>query len=218
MTAFKTADSSKSSLAVWIPIVVGAIVAISGGIAWLYAHHEQYQSNVVAEERENQKLWCQLKVIQTKLDETRDMSRDLQANYLVKPWGILESYVSKARKTGETKQALMREKIDSLVKANDEIISRIRLYLPNAMFGEFGKQAQAYIYHAVNYSDRWRAVPRVIQSSEQLPFAVPFPEQFPTAVNEELKRRDALSKANHSALKLWVGQEDSFPVRNCSSS
>jgi hypothetical protein len=215
MFSIQSVDASKTRLAVWVPIVVSALVALAGGSAWMYARHDQYQANVVATERENLKLWCQLKRIQSELEETQNLSHDLQQHFLENPWGILESYVIKAKRLGEKPNVLMATKIDSLVRLNDDTVFRMRLYRLNALEKAFSQQAEAYIYHATNYSDRWRAVPRVVQSGGQLPYAVPFPQQLPNALDAEIQMRAKVSVSNHIAMKLWPLQEDTFPTASC---
>ncbi|MBD0678665.1 hypothetical protein [Pseudomonas sp. PSB11] len=199
-SASATKDPSKTVAAVWIPIIVAVSVAIGGGIGWIYdkkvqAAHEvaEIQQKV---QTENQRLITEyLSKIQLKLEETKSLSEQLNRDYLVPSWGILESYVLKARENGHDKHVLMYGLISTLVQKDSELVTLLEGYEPYALSNEFKMQAAEFREHARTYVIRFEAIPKTVVTGQQLPPWKVFPVGFPGALQKEIAARKALSSS-----------------------
>lgn len=187
-------DPSKSVAAVWVPIIIALSVAAGGGFAWLY--DRVAQSNREESERaqkatqESQRLIAEyLSKMQLKLQETKSLSDQLNRDYLVPGWGILESYVEKARSDGHDKHALMFGLISELVQRNSEILALLDGYEPYALTNEFRTQAAEFREHARTYIIRFKAIPKTVENRQQLPTWKVFPVAFPAALAGEIGAR-----------------------------
>lgn len=194
-------DPSKSRPAVWIPIGV-AILTVLGGTGWLQFFIARSDKQRAAEDAKNalaqseaassraaHERWItdHLRPMTIALNDTKVAHDDMYRNDLVEGWGILESYVKKVQKDGYKKHALMRKRIEFVVRANEKVITLLDGYLPHALTDGFRVQAAEFRDHALRYSDRWAAVPDVIGTKEQLPVAKPFPTEFPAQVAAEIE-------------------------------
>ncbi|WP_057396134.1 hypothetical protein [Pseudomonas fluorescens] len=142
---------------------------------------------------ENQRLITEyLSKIQLKLEETISLSEQLNRDYLVPDWGILESYVLKARKDGHDKHALMFGLISKLVQRDAELVSLLEGYEPYALTNEFKMQATEFRTHARTYVVRFEAIPKTVENGQQLPVWKVFPTGFPVALQKEIAARKAL--------------------------
>src|SRR5262245_51311892 len=187
-------DPSKTRVAVWLPIIIAASVAIGGAIGWFYDKQSQRaakeQERVEGLAKENQRLLNEYLVkIQVNLEKTKVISDELSESYLEPGWGILESYVIKARRDGHGKHALMYRRIARLVQSNAEIVSLLDNYTPYALTEDFRKQAAQFRDHAQRWIDRWEVVPEIVATGQQLPVAKVFPRDFPQAVQQEVDAR-----------------------------
>lgn len=184
------ADPSKTKPAVWTPIVISLLLAIGSTGGWLYERYNQSQERSLAAQRENQRLIDEYLVkIQIALEKTKTISDELRQDYLEPGWGILESYVIRARRDGHDKHALMYQRISRLVQHNAEIVSLLDGYASYTLTDEFRKQAAEFRDHAQRYIDRWEVVPKIIETKQQLPVAKIFPENFPNALQDEIITR-----------------------------
>jgi hypothetical protein len=193
-------DPSNTKAAVWLPIIVSVSVAVGGGIGWLYERvtqdRRQQEERIHAAAKENERLVNEYLVrIQVALDETKVISDELYASYLEPRWGIMESYVIKARREGHDKNALMFRRISRLVHRNGQILSLLEGYHPYILSEEFKKQSAEFRDHAQRYIDRWEAVPQIVVTKEQLPVAKAFPSEFPAAVQREIEVRKSMQAA-----------------------
>lgn len=187
-------DPSKTKIAVWLPIVVSISVAIGGGVGWLYEKqsqsHRQQDERIQAATKENERLINEYLVrIQIGLEKTKVISEELYASYLEPGWGILESYVIKARRDGHDQHALMFQRISRLVQHNAELLSLLDGYQPHIQSGELKKQSAEFRDHAQRYIDRWEVVPKIVVTKQQFPVAKIFPREFPAAVQREIDAR-----------------------------
>ena len=81
-------DTSKTALAVWVPIIIaiaGTLGALGG---WVYDKVDQ-------REKLNDKLLNELSQIELQLNEAQSIHDLIYAKYVVPHLGILESYVKK---------------------------------------------------------------------------------------------------------------------------
>ncbi|KPU61989.1 hypothetical protein AN403_6147 [Pseudomonas fluorescens] len=189
-------DPSKTVAAVWIPIIVAVSVAIGGGISWIYDKKAQVDHEVAEKQQmvqsENQRLITEyLSKIQLKLEETKSLSEQLDRDYLVPHWGILESYVFKARDDGHDKHALMYGLISKLVQKDSELVTLLEGYEPYALSNEFKLQAAEFREHARTYVIRFEAIPKTVANGQQLPPWKVFPIGFPDALQKEIASRKA---------------------------
>jgi hypothetical protein len=189
-----TGDASKTVAAVWIPIIVSISLAVGGGLAWFYERYSEEQQREEAEveqlAKENSRLVREYLVrIKTKLEETKSVSDQLNEDYLEQGWGILESYVIKARQDGHDRHALMFQLISRLVRRNAEIVELLEGYAPYIQTEQLRSQSMAFREHAKTYIDRWEAIPKVVETERQLPVWKVFPSEFPEAVNGVIEAR-----------------------------
>ena len=127
--------------------------------------------------------------IQTKVEATKSISDQLNADYLEPGLGILESYVIKARRDGAEKHALMFGLITELAQKDSEIVMLLENYAPYAISQEFKTQCSKFLEHARTYIIRVNALPKVIANDQQLPPWKFFPNAFPAALQEEIALR-----------------------------
>lgn len=191
-----TIDASKTPHAVWAPIIISALVALGSASGWIYERRSKTEELAVAkiqeEQREELRLLQEYLVpIELALQTTKGIYQDLRDESLEPGWGVLESYVIKASREGVEKHALLNKRINRMVANNAKIISLLEGYAPYVLTDEFKQEAAEFREHAQNYIDRWDIVPTTIQRKEQLPVAKVFPQQFPTAVREEIIARKA---------------------------
>lgn len=191
-----TRDPSKTVAAIWVPIIVAVSVAVGGGIAWTYDKKVQADREVTEKQQkaqsDNQRLITEyLSKVQVKLEATKSLSDQLNHDYLVPGWGILESYVEKARTDGHDKNTLMFGLISQLVQRDAEIVSLLEGYEPYALTDEFKSQAAEFREHARTYVIRFDAIPKTVEKRQQLPNWKVFPTGFPPALQKEIAARKA---------------------------
>jgi hypothetical protein len=173
----------------WIAAVCGVLTLVFGG-GW----YSTWQQNRRQEAAHQQAIADgQLKPILVLLAQNLDLKNELDGPEYNEPgWGIQESYLIKAKRNGAKANAVMREKIDDLVKNDEHIVVLVEQHLPFANTNAFKQQGTAFIQHAKRYADRWHALPDILETSGDFPTAEPvFPRDFPKAVSDEI---DALEK------------------------
>lgn len=192
---------STASAATWLPILLSVAVAVGSLVGWVYERHSQSEKlrneQVAAQAKENQRLTNEyLFKLHATLVSNKGLSDELNADYSEPGWGILESYVIRARRDGHGEHVLMYQRINRLVRQNAEILSLLGGYLPHAITPEFKTQAEAFTDHAQRYIDRWEVVPKVVETRQMLPMAKVFPPDFPAAVQGEIDARKARASTN----------------------
>lgn len=189
-------DHSKSKAAVWIPILLAIGTMTGSAFTWGYNQYADAQKEIVsakkAEAAENERLLREYLVpIETKLNYTQSVFKQLNSGFVVQGYGILESYVVHANRGDKQAQALAFPLITDLVKQDAEISSLVENYLPNARSENFRQAARDFLEHAHTYIIRVQALPNIISTGAPLPSWKPFPQNFPIALREEIAiRRD----------------------------
>jgi hypothetical protein len=198
-------DPSKTRLAVWLPIVIAACVALGGSVSWVYSLYEastkqkaddaaaqtkEASEATKAKAEENARLLnTYLLPIQLKLKLSLSIYKQLSDHYLVPGYGILESYVKMAREQGSDKVALQYGLITDLVGVDSQIEGLLEGYDPSHLTTMFKSESDKFLDHAQTYIIRFKAVPKVITSGGELPIWKPFPAGFPSALEDEIARR-----------------------------
>ncbi|MCP4266665.1 MAG: hypothetical protein GY777_14030 [Candidatus Brocadiaceae bacterium] len=179
-------ENGKGRLATWIPIVI-AILGFAAGGGWLQVYMESNERG----SRENQKLVAEyLAPINILLTDNKAIYDRLYEKHTVDPWGILESYVNRVNQSPPYKQlSLMRTDIATMSSNNSEIVGLLKSYSGYVLTDNFLEESATFRKHAVEWNNRWAAVPEVIKAGIQLPYAEPFPQTFPIAVKRELDAR-----------------------------
>jgi len=178
--------NGKGGLAVWVPIVIAVLTFAAGG-GWL----QVYMDSVERDSQENQKLIAEyLAPINTLLTDNKAIFDRLYEKHTVEPWGILESYVNRVNQSPPYKQLpLMRTDIATMSSNNSEIVGLLKSYSGYVLTDDFRNESDKFRKHAVEWNNRWAAVSEVVKAGIQLPYAEPFPQSFPGAVNRELEAR-----------------------------
>jgi hypothetical protein len=143
----------------------------------------------VWEQRRNEHL----SPVATALTENKELFVELSGSNFNEPgWGIQESYYEKVRRDGPAKHLIMRDKIQALVDNNKTVLAHLNAYEPY-MSPMMKVQADLFRRHAVRYNSRWPAMTSAAETGADIPVAEPvFPEGFPSAVQEEIKRVNAM--------------------------
>ena len=132
-------DPSKTYWAVWIPILATACTLVGSAIGWGIT---QYQTGAEAsikqtvDDRNKNELLSRtyLIPIEDNLKLNQGTFEKLNAEYHEPGWGVLESYVLKARRNGDPKkQTLEFGLMTDLVKRDVEIITYIKQYKSQAV-------------------------------------------------------------------------------------
>jgi hypothetical protein len=193
-------DYSKSIGAIWIPIIVAVSAAIGSAGGWFYDKRDQHKKEIAqlarAEQSQNDHLINDLIKLRDQLATTRSISDELNQSYLEPHWGILESYIIKVRRdggerSGVEKNALMFALMTDLVAKDSKMVELLERYSPCAATDDFKTQSARFLEHANVYVLRFRVVPKIIASGDQLPKGKPFPDEFPDALRQEIAARKA---------------------------
>jgi len=122
------------------------------------------------------------------LTEDQEILSELQAEpYVEKDNGILESYLVKIRRDGVPKNASMKQRLDQLAENNTALVTLITAYMPSARTDAFRAEANKFQHYAVAWRDRWNSVMELFMAGGNYPAAaVPFPKDFPAAVQAEI--------------------------------
>lgn len=198
-------DPSKTPLVVWLPIVIALAGALGGGVSWLYAQHathEKEQADAAAAKAKDQAdatraadienkrlLNTYLLPIQLKLKLSLSIYNQLSSQYLIAGYGILESYVKTAQDKGADKAALEFALITDLVGIDSQIDELLEGYDASHLTPDFKAESDRFLEHAHTYILRFKALPGVIAAGGQLPTWKTFPAGFPSALEEEIAKR-----------------------------
>src|SRR5262249_40890922 len=138
--------------------------------------------------KDNEKLVSQyLAPIQMRLEANEAIKKRIYEQFREDKWGILESYVIKVkRKTKSGGVPLMRQDITTIALNNQKIIDHLMEYSGQIRSDNFKNESKTFIRHAQTWINRWSAVAEVINNDDQLPYAEPFPENFPVALKQEI--------------------------------
>jgi len=113
------------------------------------------------QETENQRLLNEyLTKIKVQLTESKSIYHQLTEQYLEPGWGILESYVIKARRDGSAKNTLMFAFTTDLVGRDSKIAELLEGYAPYASATEFKTQSDEFLEHARTYVLRFGVLPQ----------------------------------------------------------
>src|SRR6185437_16652951 len=148
------------------------------------------QQKAVADE--NKRLLNEyLLPVQAKLKLNRSTYTQLSDPRFSEPgYGILESYVEKSKHERDPKKlALQFGLITDLVQQDNEISDLLEKYGPFRLNKAFIMESDKFLEHANIYKIRFRALPNLTESGGTLPLWKPFPEGFPSALEDEIATR-----------------------------
>jgi len=180
------AETSESKWIARIKVLV-AVLALIVGSGWI---EKTWDRRDELEQHHRELLVRYLCPIESSLKLTKNIKDELyNPTYRMNGWGILESYVRRVQIYGNDSLSviLMKQRIGTLVEKNKEMMDLIEGYEGHTVTQEFKTESAKFLDHALRWEDRWQVVPAVIEAKQQLPFALPFPRQFPDAVNKEIK-------------------------------
>lgn len=129
-----------------------------------------------------------LEPIAALLKENQALMKDLQSEpFMEGDNGILESYLIKIRRDGVPKHADMKQRLDTLAENNTAIVTLIKAYAPHAKTPALRSEADKFRNYAAAWRDRWNSVMELFMAGgNYVASGVPFPIDFPSAVNTEL--------------------------------
>jgi hypothetical protein len=155
-----------------------AMVTATG--AWLHSRLalQASRASVVAHE---------LEPMGALLRENRQLITELQtAAFSEQDAGILESYLLKIRRDGVSKNAEMKQRLDTLAENNTALVTLITAYLPDARTAAFTAEAEKYRRYAIAWRDRWDSVMELFMAGGNFAAAgLPYPEEFAAVVQGE---------------------------------
>jgi hypothetical protein len=164
-----------------ILLALVSVVALAAGGGWYHAHQalHEYRGQFIA---------STLEPMAALLKENQALIAELQTEpYAEKDHGILESYLVKIRRDGVAKNALMKQRLDTLAENNTTLVALIAAYLPDAKTPAFTSQADKFRSYAVAWRDRWNSAMELFMAGGNYPAAWPvFPKDFAAAVQAEI--------------------------------
>lgn len=202
----KNREFSLNKISTWVAIVASVLSLVIGS-GW----YQEFQKNQRALAAENERLIVEyLQPISTLLNDNESIFNELSSKPYSEPdWGILESYLIKIRRDGVPKHALMKKRIDTLVRNNETIITLLTKYAAYIQTKTFREEAEKFRDHAIRYSDRWGSLIEVFTANGEFPTNAPvFPKDFPNAVRHEISVRQQL--APNQSLNL-IGAKEAPP-------
>ena len=163
------------------PSVAALATVLVGGAFW---HHEH--ETLVATRA--QIIAGQLQPIATLLKENQSLLKELQSDPLAEPNStVLESYLAMARRDGVPKHADMKRQLDQLAENNTAIVTLIKAYAPRALTPAFTAEADKFRNYASAWRDQWNSVMELFMAGGNYATSgVPFPKDFPAAVDAEI--------------------------------
>jgi hypothetical protein len=169
----------KTILGVLAVALVAAVGAALGIVVYDRSQLQEARTRIVAGE---------LQPIATLLKENQAILKELQAEpFTEKDSGILESYLAKIRRDGVPRHADMKQKLDTLAENNAAIVTLIKVYAPQAKTPALVPEGDKFRNYASAWRDRWNSVMELFMAGGNYAAAgVPFPDGFPTAVDEEI--------------------------------
>jgi len=158
--------------------LIAAMIALS---AWHQAHE-------AVEEARARLITSELQPIAGMLKENQALITDLQAEpFTEQDSGILESYLAKIRRDGVPKHVDMKQKLDQLAENNTAIVTLVKAYAPQARAFAFTLEADKFRNYASAWRDRWNSVMELFMTGGNYASSgVPFPKDFPAAVDAEI--------------------------------
>jgi hypothetical protein len=171
--------------ATWIPIVV-AVLGLVAGSGWL----QVYWQGQAQKDQEHERLVAEyLAPIKTLLADNEKIIERIREDHDAHG-GVLESYVIRVNdKPPYPRLSIMAQDIATLASNNSEIMALLKSYSGYAKTPAFETSSARFRSHAVEWNNRWAAIPEVVTAGIQLPHAEPFPSEFPEALQAELEQR-----------------------------
>jgi hypothetical protein len=123
-------------------------------------------------------------------------------------YGILESYVIRARNGDKQGQALAFPLITDLVKEDSEINGKLEGYRPHILTNAFKREEAKFQEHAHTYILRVQSLPAVIETGAPFSRWKQFPAGFPPALLEEIAKRRGQPPPD---LDFQITEKSDFP-------
>jgi hypothetical protein len=168
----------------------GFIYHCGGVVSWSYQKYEQYeqQRQRLAQDnrdKDDSLLQAYLVPIQLHLEATRSDYDHLAEVDLEPGWGLLESFVRKGQREGPAvydNHPLMFEMMSDLVDRDAKMVQLVEGYAPYALTDEYKKQSAMFLSHTRMYQLRFKVLPKLISTKQQLTKGEEFPKEFPAAI------------------------------------
>jgi hypothetical protein len=191
-------DPSKTKLVIWLPVIIALSGTIGGAISWAYGEYVAYRKEKadaveMAADKNKQLVDSYLLPLKLKLDHTRSVFTQL-GQYDVDGYGILESYVIRAKQKGDETLSLQYGLITDLVQTDAEIATLLEGYDPFHITSAFKLESDSFLEHARTYIIRFKALPSIIKTGAPLPGWKVFPQGFPSALEAEISARGSPAK------------------------
>jgi hypothetical protein len=160
-------------------VVVVLALAMTG--AW-------YSANLALQNSRAQLVANILQPIAERLREDQALIQGLQSEPLLeKDSTILASYLAKIRRDGVANHVDMKQRLDQLAENNTAIVTLIKAYSPRTKTAAFTTEADKFRNYASAWRDRWNSIMELFMAGGNFAAAeVPFPKQFPEAVEAEI--------------------------------
>lgn len=167
--------------AIKLSLATAVVVALIATAAW-------YHANSALSELRIQFVGSSLAPMVALLKEDESLINELQSDSFTEPGaGILESYLAKTRRDGVPKHADMKQRLDQLAENNTAIVTLIKAYAPQAKTSAFTTEADKFRNYASAWRDRWNSVMELFMAGGNYAASgVPFPNDFPAAVQAEM--------------------------------
>jgi hypothetical protein len=164
------------------------ILVLVLSLAALVAIGAWYHANSALNDAHAQIVAGDIQPIAMLLKDNQTLINQLQAEpFSEMDSGILESYLAKIRRDGVAKHAGMKQRLDALAENNTAIVTLIKAYAPQARTPEFKAEADKFRNCASAWRDRWNSVMELFMAGGNYAASgVPFPKDFPAAVNAEI--------------------------------
>ena len=122
------------------------------------------------------------------LRDNQVLIRELNSDpFIEKDSGILESYLVKIRRDGVAKHADMKQRLDMLAENDTAIFTLIKTYASHRRSPSFMTEADKFRNYASAWRDRWNSVMELFMAGGNYAVSgVPFPKDFPEAVDAEI--------------------------------
>lgn len=161
--------------------VVAVIAALAALGAWHHAHeaYADVRTHLISGE---------LQPMAGLLKESQALIRELQTEPFAEPdSGILESFLAKIRRDGVARHADMKQRLDTLAENNSAISTLINAYSSQATTAAFVAEADKFRNYSSAWRDRWNSAMELFMAGGNYAAAgVPFPQDFPAAVDAEI--------------------------------
>jgi len=186
-------DPSKTTAAVWVPIILGALGAISGGAGWIFNVWSELHSD------NDRAIKTYLRPMEIKIHVGERLFDQL--GQLKEPnMGILQSYIfKKERNARDPNVELMNELIVDVIQNNAALDTLVDGYYPQVCTTEFHDQALAFEDYKTSYATRWGTASAYIEQNKQMPSSPSFPQKFSIALQGEITARQEHPGCDKSA-------------------